>query len=241
MKFKAYNPAAIPTTPRQITQAKYNRSRANLLLVIVFTVVNLFTVTFGNTYFLFSANLPMLFPAVAAEIAADPLYMTEMGLMPEDGTAVIIIGLIMGLILTVPYLLCWIFSKKRPGWMVAALAFFSIDCLVLLGLYNLTDVLFDLLIHGWVMFYLITGVSHGFKLKTMPEDEPLPSFEEIVSETESTPEVAVIAEESAVEANVESDVESDAVMSDAPVSEKEEPIVARSFDEILTESEKGDQ
>ena len=237
MKFKAYNPAAIPTTPRQITQAKYNRSRANLLLVIVFTVVNLFTVTFGNTYFLFSANLPMLFPAVATEIAADPLYMTEMGLMPEDGTAVIIIGLIMGLILTVPYLLCWIFSKKRPGWMVAALAFFSIDCLVLLGLYDLTSVLFDLLIHGWVMFYLITGVTHGFKLKTMPEDEPLPSFEEIVSETESTPEVAVITEEAAVETNVESDVE----ISDAPVSEKEEPIVARSFDEILAESEKGDR
>ena len=237
MKFRTNNPAAIPTTPRQITQAKYNRSRANLLLVIVFTVVNLFTVTFGNTYFLFSANLPMLFPAVAAEIAADPLYMTEMGLMPEDGTAVIIIGLILGLILTVPYLLCWIFSKKRPGWMVAALVFFSIDCLVLLGLYDLTDVLFDLLIHGWVMFYLITGVTHGFKLKTMPEDEPLPSFEEIVSETESTPEVAVITEEAAVETNVESDVE----ISDAPVSEKEEPIVARSFDEILAESEKGDR
>ena len=236
MKFNTNNPPVVPTTPRQVTEAKYKRSRANLLLVIVFTVVNLFTVTFGNTYFLFSANLPMLFPAVATEIAADSEYLLSLGLMPEDGTAVVIVGLILGLILTVPYLLCWIFSKKRPGWMVAALVFFSIDCLVLLGLYDLTDVLFDLLIHGWVMFYLITGVTHGFKLKTMPEDEPRPSFENIVSEAESTPEVAVITEEAAVEANVESD----AVMSDTPVSEKKEIVIARSFDEIMAENSKGD-
>jgi hypothetical protein len=26
------------------------------------------------------------------------------------------------------------------------------------------------------MFYLITGVINGFKLKKMPEDEPLPEF-----------------------------------------------------------------
>ena len=235
MKFRTNNPAAIPTTPRQITEAKYKRSRANLLLVIVFTVVNLFTVTFGNTYFLFSANLPMLFPAVAAEIAADAEYLLSLGLMPEDGTAVVIVGLILGLVLTVPYLLCWIFSKKRPGWMVAALVFFSIDCLVLLGLYNLTDVLFDLLIHGWVMFYLITGVTHGFKLKKMPEDEPLPSFQEIASE-EAPVEAPVLTEEEAVEIDAQTDVE----ISNETVSEKEEPIVARSFDEIMAENQKKD-
>ena len=239
MKFKANNPATVPTTPRQVTQMKYNRSRANLLLVIVFTVVNLFTVTFGNTYFLFSANLPMLFPAVPAEIAADTEYLTAMGMMPEDGMIIILVGLVLGLILTVPYLLCWIFSKKRPGWMVAALVFFSIDCLVLLGLYDLTDVLFDLLIHGWVMFYLITGVTHGFKLKKMPEDEPLPSFQEIISEAEAASEAVVITEEEAL-GTVEADVEADVEISDETVSEKEEPVIARSFDEILAENEKGD-
>lgn len=29
------------------------------------------------------------------------------------------------------------------------------------------------------MFYLITGVINGFKLKKMPEDEPLPEFGEM--------------------------------------------------------------
>lgn len=247
MKFKANNPAAVPTTPRQVTQMKYNRSRANLLLVILFTVVNLFSVTFGDTYFLFSANLPMLFPAVAAEIAADTEYLAGMGMTPEDGMIVIIVGLVIGLIMTVPYLLCWIFSKKRPGWMVAALVFFSIDCLVLIGLYDLTAVIFDLLIHAWVMFYLITGVKHGFKLKKMPEDEPLPSFQEVVAEADVAPEAVAVTEEEIrepVEAVADADAEiieeANVEGTDEVVSEKEEPVTARSFDEIMSENEKSE-
>jgi hypothetical protein len=154
---------------------KYDRCRSNLLLVLLFTVVNLFTVTFGNSYFLFSATFPVLFPATMAEIAADTAYLAEMGLTADDTTALIVVGLVIGLIMTVPYLLCWIFSKKRPGWMVAALVFFSLDCLLLLTSLDLSMIA-DILIHGWVMFYLITGVIHGFKLKTMPEDDPLPEY-----------------------------------------------------------------
>lgn len=188
MKFKANTPAAAPMGPREMTQRKYNNCRANLLLVVLFTVINLFSVTFGDTYFLFSATLPMLFPATMAELAADTEYMASMGLLPEDGTILIIVGMVIGLIITVPYLLCWIFSKKRPGWMVAALVLFSIDCLLLITMYNLGDVIIDLLIHAWVMFYLITGVMHGFKLKKMPEDEPLPEFGETVAEGETPAE-----------------------------------------------------
>ena len=238
MKFKANTPAAVPTTPRQVTQMKYNRSRGNLLLVILFTVLNLFTVTFGDTYFLFSANLPMLFPAVAAELAADTEYLAGMGMTPEDGMIVIIVGLVIGLIMTVPYLLCWIFSKKRPGWMVASLVFFSIDCLVLIGLYDLTAVIFDLLIHAWVMFYLITGVRNGFKLKKMPEDEPLPSFQDITAE-EAAVEVPVEACEE-IPAAVEIPVEENVEIPEEPVSKEEEPVTARSFDEIMAENNKGD-
>ena len=75
MKFKANTPNVAPMTLRQETQMKYNRSRANLLLVLLFTVINLFTVTFGDSYFLFSATIPMLFPLGCAGIAADPEFM----------------------------------------------------------------------------------------------------------------------------------------------------------------------
>ena len=188
MKFKANTPYAAPMGPREMTQRKYNNCRANLLLVVLFTVVNLFTLTFGNSYFLFSATLPALFPAVMSELAADTEYLASMGILPEEASILVIVGLVIGLILTVPYLLCWIFSKKRVGWMVAALVFFSMDCLLLLLTFDVSMIA-DILIHAWVMFYLITGVMHGFKLKKMPEDEPLPAFGETVeSETAETAE-----------------------------------------------------
>ena len=174
MNFKN-NPAAAATTPRQLTELKYKRSRYNLLLVLLFTVINLFTVTFGGSYFLFSATIPMLFPLGCAGIAADPEFMAEMGLAAEDATTLMIVGLVIGIVLVIPYLLCWIFSKKRVGWLVAALVLFSIDCLLLLVSFDISVIL-DLLFHGIVMFYLITGVINGFKLKDMPEDEPLPAF-----------------------------------------------------------------
>ena len=178
MKFKANVPNTAPMTPRQETQMKYNRSRANLLLVIICTLVNLFTVTFSDTYFLFSATIPMLFPYTMAGIVADPEFMAEMGLTAEHSTTLIIVGLVIGLVLVLPYLFCWIFSKKRVGWLIASLVFFSIDCLFLLLSFD-TSIIIDLLIHAWVMFYLVTGVINGKKLKDMPEDEPLPSFEEL--------------------------------------------------------------
>ena len=188
MKFKANTPYAAPMGPREMTQRKYNNCRANLLLVVLFTVINLFTLTFGNSYFLFSATLPALFPAVMSELAADTEYLASMGILPEEASILVIVGLVIGLILTVPYLLCWIFSKKRVGWMVAALVFFSMDCLLLLLTFDVSMIA-DILIHAWVMFYLITGVMHGFKLKKMPEDEPLPAFGETVeSETAETAE-----------------------------------------------------
>ena len=156
-------------------EIKYARSRANLLLVLIFTVVNLFSVTFGDTYFLFSATIPMLCPATMSLLAAEPEFLATIGMTPETATPLIIAGVVAGLILTVPYLLCWIFSKKRVGWLVAALVLFSIDCLLLLVSFDISVIL-DLLFHGIVMFYLITGVINGFKLKDMPEDEPPPAF-----------------------------------------------------------------
>ena len=168
MKFKANNPAAVPTTPRQITQAKYNRSRYNLLLVAIVSVINLFSLSLSQTYFLFSAQIPSFF--------------VELFMYTEDGEIApftdLIVPIVIGVILTIPYLLCFFFSKKRPGWMVASLVFFVLDCIFLVTMYYLSDVILDLLFHALVLFYLVTGVINGYKLKKMPEDEPLPAFDE---------------------------------------------------------------
>ena len=164
MKFNKQAPA--PMSPRAALQAKYNQSRANLLLVVITSVINLFTVAFAGSYFLFAPSMPTLLVEIV---------LMEAG---EAGVelAALVVPFIVGLVLTAPYLLGWIFSKKRVGWMIAALVFFSLDCVYLLLMYQLTSVIIDILFHAWIMFYLITGVINGLKLKDMPEDQPLPEM-----------------------------------------------------------------
>ena len=179
MKFKANVQNTAPMSPREEVEMKYKRSRANLLLVTIVSVVNLFTMALNYSYFLFSARMPaFILEVILSEV-------------PEGETIPftdLLIPIVIGIIMTVPYLLCWIFSKKRPGWMVAALVVFAIDCILLLTMYYLSAVIVDLLFHAWVMFYLITGVINGFKLKKMPEDEPLPEFGEIPAADETPAE-----------------------------------------------------
>ena len=230
MKFKANVPNTAPMSPREEVEMKYKRSRANLLLVIIASVVNLFTLALNGSYFLFSASIP----AIPVELAM-PMTEEEVVVFSD-----FIVPIIIGIIMTVPYLLCWIFSKKRVGWMIPALVFFSFDCLYLLLLATIdpTAVIIDILFHAWVMFYLITGVKHGFKLKSMPEDEPLPEFGAAEGETPAedsfntfneadftyTADNAAPTEETAAEAEAD-----------------EEPVAARSFDEIMAENEKNEQ
>ncbi len=60
---------------------KYKRSRANLLLVIIVSVVNLFTLALNGSFFLFSASIP----AIPVELA---MPMSEDEPLPEFGEIV---------------------------------------------------------------------------------------------------------------------------------------------------------
>ena len=153
-----------PLSPRAALERKYSSSRANLWLVVITSFINLFTVAFANSYFLFSPSMPTLFVE---------LTLLEAG---EAGTefSALVVPFVLGVVMTLPYLLCAIFAKKHVGWMIAALVFFSVDCCYLLFMYELTAVIIDIVFHAWIMFYLITGVINGFKLKNMPE-EPIPA------------------------------------------------------------------
>ena len=210
-------------SPREEVEMKYKRSRANLLLVIIVSVVNLFTLALNGSYFLFSASIP----AIPVELAM-PMSEEEVVVFSD-----FIVPIIIGIILTVPYLLCWVFSKKRAGWMIPALVFFSFDCLyiLMLTLIEPTAFIIDILFHAWVMFYLITGVINGFKLKKMPEDEPLPEF----GAEGETP-----AEDGFNTFN-EADFTYTADNT-APAEETaDEPVAARSFDEIMAENNEDGQ
>ena len=226
MKFKANVPNTAPMSPRDEVERKYRNCRANLLMVVLFTVFNLVTYPFVSFYFPFAATIPCY-----------EMHLTFQE-NPEVAFAELLIPIIIGIILTVPYLLCWIFSKKRVGWMVAALVFFSLDCLLLIAMYDLTSVIVDILFHAWVMFYLITGVIHGFKLKSMPEDEPLPNLGAAEGETPAEDGFGTFNE---ADFTYTADNTAPAEETAAEAETAEEPVAARSFDEIMAENNEDGQ
>lgn len=153
--------------------AKYKQARSFLLLIVIFSVINLVSVAFANTYFLFSAYLTQIIAFVGAQ-----MYLETGGIV-----FLIIFGII-GLVTIVPYLLCYIFSKKRVGWMLAAMILFAADsALFLIDFVSALaagepGLITDFIIHGAALFYLIYGVVNGKKLKAaeqemdaMPENE----------------------------------------------------------------------
>lgn len=149
-------------TATETCEQKYKTARINLLLMIGLTVVNLILLFTGSDMMmLFSATIPYL----AAIYATMPIF--EIFFPFLMGLAVVTLLL---------YLACWFFSKKHPAWMIVALVMFAIDTLAMIGLYwaagDATGIM-DIVIHAWVLYYLIIGVVNGLKLrKQAKQPEP---------------------------------------------------------------------
>ncbi len=144
---------AAPKNPMTV----YASARSNLLLVIAFTAINVvLRLVSADMYFLFSASTPLAMVDIASWF---------------ENTAVLVGGAIMAFVVIGLYLLCWALSKKRPGWLVAALVLFVLDTLVLLALYDISAMILDLLMHIWVLYYLISGTVAANKMKKMSPEE----------------------------------------------------------------------
>ena len=150
-------------SPRANAERKYNIARSNLLLALIFTVVNVvLTLVSADMYFLFSAFMP--------------LVMVELGvaLAPDLGSVTMIVMTAIGVVLIIPCLLSWIFSKKKSGWMIAALVYFVFDTAILLLFalaFGMFTSIIDIVFHAWLIYYMIVGVKAGIALKTLPEEE----------------------------------------------------------------------
>lgn len=148
-----------PMKPIALSQneTKYKNMRLVLLMTLILSVVNCVSVLVADTFFYFSAYLPLLLIIFGASYTA------------YTGAAVFyIIFAVLALLTLVPYLLCYIFSKKHVGWMIAALALFSVDTVLLLvDLITAFDTawLICFLIHLYVIFTLAMGVKYGLAVK----------------------------------------------------------------------------
>ena len=160
-------------SPRQNLLSQYQAGRGNLLLVVIFTLINVILISFGQeTYFLFSATLPYViavFGAIFCGMMPDEYYDDSDAYRQMFESSKIYIFVAVAVAIIALYFICFLFSGKRVGFLIAALTMFSLDTVFMLFFYGFSMIL-DIFFHAWVLFYLIRGVSAHFKLKKMPED-----------------------------------------------------------------------
>jgi len=173
----------------KIQAVKFNRSRSNLIAVVVFTVVNLLALTFNYDFaFLFSAFVPQLLLIFLEEIS-------------------VAAGLIAGLIGTSVYFICYLLSKRWRSFILVALILFLLDALIMLGVMVLTgeytEFLLNVLFHAWIIFYLISGTFAWVRLIDVTP-AALKEIQEEVAEDEQKEELS-----SAIDAITQSDEDND--------------------------------
>jgi hypothetical protein len=139
----------------------FEKSRNNLLSVIIFTVINLILTYFdAGVNFLFSATFPQFVLEIGKAMNSE-----------MESNVLITVGLIIAFIIIIPYFIFWILSRRVRVLILVALIFFSIDSLLLLYLiFNMEfnfSVLLEIAFHVWILYYLISGVKAWYKLRSI--------------------------------------------------------------------------
>jgi hypothetical protein len=191
--FQKENKANEEQTPRQVLESKFAGARHNLLLVAVFSLINIILLaTNSNTYFLFSAYIPYVL--VDLGMAFCGMYPAEYYGGDFAGYAFMdksffVITLVVAVVILALYLLCWHLSKQnKVGWLIFALVFFSIDTGLMLLINGIAiESLIDIVFHGWVIFSLVSGIVAHNKLKNLPEETEPAVVSELQEAAEEEP------------------------------------------------------
>jgi hypothetical protein len=149
------------------SEAKYKSARMSLLAIVIFSVVNIFSITFADSYFLFSSYITQILSAVGA------MFYFEIG-----NALLVVLFIILALLSVVPYFLFWLLSKNHPGCMIGALVLFSVDSVVFLVdfvvllLEGDLSFIIDLVFRVWALGSLIMAVKYGFEAKKHADSIP---------------------------------------------------------------------
>ena len=169
--FKASN----TLSKQEILERRYKSGVTSLLLVVGLTLVNVvLLVANSDTYFLFSAFLPYFLADYGMYFCGmyAPEYYADVPDIEFADTSLLAITLSVAAVILLIYLLCWIFArKKKVGWLIFALTFFALDTAFMLFMYGIsTDILLDILLHGWVLASLGSGINAYYKLGKLPPE-----------------------------------------------------------------------
>lgn len=144
--------------------AAYKTARGNLLAMLILTAVNtLLALTGSDRYYLFT------------DFAAYIWAVFARGFYDFTGEAKwLVLGAAGAVLVMAVYFLCWLLSKKRRGWLTAALVLFSVDTAALVaGLVTAFEAssILDVVFHGLLLWYLAMGVRRGREAMEEPEGQ----------------------------------------------------------------------
>ena len=155
---------------------KYRTARADLLILVAMTLVNIVLLLAGSTtYFLFSGAVPyylviygMLLCGVYPGMETDPELLGWVSL-PKGTVAIFVVAAL--LILGV-YVVLYLLSKKNYHFLTAALALFALDTAAMLWLGGISlDNAIDLVFHAWMLYSLFAGVRAARTLVNAPAED----------------------------------------------------------------------
>ena len=160
-------------SPQERYRAIYNGARVNLLVAMLATVLNcVLAVTGADVYYLFSIAFPYAMVFDGAMSCGLVYSLDEYRSLYEDMSmdflpmAYLYLMIAVACVSLLVYLLCWIFSKKHTGWLVAATVLLVLDSAFLLFWYELDwSMLLDYLFHAWVLIILVRGLWARSRLK----------------------------------------------------------------------------
>lgn len=162
---------------RDLLLSKYHSGRHNLLLVVVFSAINLIMLlTNSGSYFLFSAYVPYFLGDLGmyqcGKYPAE-VYGEDFASMEFSDISFLIVAVAIAAVVIGVYLLCWILAKKmKVGFIVFGLVMFAVDTAFFLLLFGInTEMILDIVFHAWVLISLVNAIVAYNKLKKLPPEE----------------------------------------------------------------------
>ena len=155
-----------PSLQKKTLPQRYLTARIVLMVMIVLSFINLILIIIGSgLQFTVSASFPFFAVRGGEILDANSYLNTQLGFILGCVASVIWIGL---------FVLCFVFSKKKLGFMIAAAALFAADCLFMIPNFvfyiwifdgEVTSSVIEVLFHIWILWSLIAGCLAGRKLK----------------------------------------------------------------------------
>lgn len=152
-------------------ETKFAKSRSNLLLVVAFSAVNVILLLINSgTYFLFSAAFPIF------SVELGQILSQELGI-----SAYYTIGIVVAFLAIAFYGICYLLSKRYKAFILVAFIGFVIDTILLIWFSILEidiSMIIDIIIHAWVIYYLVIGVRAWLGLRKATTDDDIAKTQE---------------------------------------------------------------